>query len=149
MTDVTVYVTHHYNSVFYVEPTCGDWTLQRVRVRAVAWAFLGDPDKGANGRGNHGGNRLANYSRSDIGEVMLPDGRLGEVYLQPGEMVLYEGAWLRHGRPMRFKVRRQTSAFVSSCGRSHSARGLDDFTTPKTSLTRSIALPSIITPTRS
>lgn len=38
-------------------------------------------------------------------EVLLPHGRVGEVYLQPGEMVLYEGAWLRHGRPMRFKVR--------------------------------------------
>ena len=38
-------------------------------------------------------------------EVLLPGGRVGEVYLQPGEMVLYEGAWLRHGRPMRFKVR--------------------------------------------
>jgi hypothetical protein len=35
--------------------------------------------------------------------VLLPHGRVGEVYLQPGEMVLYEGAWLRHGRPMRFK----------------------------------------------
>ena len=23
--------------------------------------------------------------------------------MQPGELVLYEGAWLRHGRPMRFK----------------------------------------------
>ena len=30
-------------------------------------------------------------------EVLLPDGNVGEVYLQPGEMVLYEGAWLRHG----------------------------------------------------
>ena len=36
-------------------------------------------------------------------EVLLPSGRAAEVYLQPGEMVLYEGAWLRHGRPMRFK----------------------------------------------
>mmetsp|Transcript_43438 Transcript_43438/g.87823 ORF Transcript_43438/g.87823 Transcript_43438/m.87823 type:complete len:388 (-) Transcript_43438:150-1313(-) len=36
-------------------------------------------------------------------EVLLPSGRAGEVYLQPGEMVLYEGAWLRHGRPMRLK----------------------------------------------
>jgi len=26
----------------------------------------------------------------------------GEVYLQPGEIVLYEGARLKHGRPMRF-----------------------------------------------
>jgi prolyl 4-hydroxylase len=25
-----------------------------------------------------------------------------EVYLQPGEMVLYEGAAFQHGRPMRF-----------------------------------------------
>merc|ERR1712151_617237 len=27
---------------------------------------------------------------------------LKEVYMQPGEMVLYEGARLQHGRPMRF-----------------------------------------------
>eukprot|EP00040_Diaphanoeca_grandis_P023058 m.124870 g.124870 ORF g.124870 m.124870 type:complete len:542 (+) comp29086_c0_seq6:334-1959(+) len=36
-------------------------------------------------------------------EVLLPNKTVGEVYLQPGEMVLYEGAWIRHGRPMRFK----------------------------------------------
>ena len=38
-------------------------------------------------------------------EVMRNDngGHLGEVYLQPGEMVLYEGARLKHGRPMRLK----------------------------------------------
>mmetsp|Transcript_15335 Transcript_15335/g.39474 ORF Transcript_15335/g.39474 Transcript_15335/m.39474 type:complete len:474 (-) Transcript_15335:179-1600(-) len=36
-------------------------------------------------------------------EIMLGNKSVGEVYLQPGEMVLYEGAWLRHGRPMRFK----------------------------------------------
>lgn len=36
-------------------------------------------------------------------EVLLPDGNVGEVYLQAGQMVLYEGAWLRHGRPMRFR----------------------------------------------
>eukprot|EP00928_Gymnodinium_smaydae_P045770 TRINITY_DN30472_c0_g1_i1.p1 TRINITY_DN30472_c0_g1~~TRINITY_DN30472_c0_g1_i1.p1 ORF type:complete len:427 (-),score=41.62 TRINITY_DN30472_c0_g1_i1:67-1347(-) len=36
-------------------------------------------------------------------EVMMTNGRIGEVYLQPGEMVLYEGAWLRHGRPMRLR----------------------------------------------
>merc|ERR1712187_19481 len=37
-------------------------------------------------------------------EVVHPhqDG-LYEVYLQPGEMVLYEGARVIHGRPMRFK----------------------------------------------
>lgn len=31
------------------------------------------------------------------------DGSCSEVYLQPGEMVLYEGARFRHGRPMRFQ----------------------------------------------
>jgi hypothetical protein len=36
-------------------------------------------------------------------EVLLGNKEVGEVYLQPGEIVLYEGAWLRHGRPMRFK----------------------------------------------
>jgi len=36
-------------------------------------------------------------------EVLLPNKTVGEVYLQPGEMVLYEGAWIRHGRPKRFK----------------------------------------------
>lgn len=36
-------------------------------------------------------------------EVLLTNDRVGEVYLQPGELVLYEGAWLRHGRPMRFR----------------------------------------------
>eukprot|EP00928_Gymnodinium_smaydae_P024860 TRINITY_DN1999_c0_g2_i2.p1 TRINITY_DN1999_c0_g2~~TRINITY_DN1999_c0_g2_i2.p1 ORF type:complete len:433 (+),score=43.87 TRINITY_DN1999_c0_g2_i2:68-1366(+) len=36
-------------------------------------------------------------------EVLLPNGRVGEVYLQPGEMVLYEGAWLMHGRPQVFR----------------------------------------------
>lgn len=35
--------------------------------------------------------------------MLLPNKTTGEVYLQPGQMVLYEGAWLRHGRPMRFK----------------------------------------------
>lgn len=34
-------------------------------------------------------------------EVMGDDGEYYEVYLQPGEMVLYEGARLFHGRPMR------------------------------------------------
>lgn len=36
-------------------------------------------------------------------ELYLPHGKVAEVYLQPKELVLYEGAWLRHGRPMRFK----------------------------------------------
>ena len=31
------------------------------------------------------------------------NGEVGEVFLLPGQLVLYEGAWLRHGRPMRLK----------------------------------------------
>ena len=49
--DLTLYVTHHYRSVVYVHPATRDFTMQRVRVRAVAWAFLSDPVEGASGRG--------------------------------------------------------------------------------------------------
>jgi len=35
-------------------------------------------------------------------EVVRENGERYEVYLQPGEMVLYEGAKIQHGRPMRF-----------------------------------------------
>ena len=98
VTDLTVYVTHHYYSVFYVEPTCGDWTLQRVRVRAVAWAFLGDADKGANGRGY----RLTNFSRGDVGEVVYLDGTnnykiLDNDLLGTGIIIHTGGHGLNHG----------------------------------------------------
>lgn len=59
--DLTVYVTHYYYSVFYVQPSCKDWTLKNVRVRAVAWAMLSDPSV-SNGRGN----RLANVSTQAV-----------------------------------------------------------------------------------
>jgi hypothetical protein len=36
-------------------------------------------------------------------EVLTEDGDCYEVYLQPGELVLYEGGKFRHGRPMRFR----------------------------------------------
>eukprot|EP00658_Telonema_sp_P-2_P066581 TRINITY_DN55570_c0_g1_i1.p1 TRINITY_DN55570_c0_g1~~TRINITY_DN55570_c0_g1_i1.p1 ORF type:complete len:315 (-),score=68.89 TRINITY_DN55570_c0_g1_i1:230-1174(-) len=36
-------------------------------------------------------------------EIVGADGKLREIYLQPGEMLLYEGARFLHGRPMRFK----------------------------------------------
>merc|ERR1712203_1088801 len=36
-------------------------------------------------------------------EVTSENGDHYEAYLQPGEMVLYEGAKLRHGRPMRLR----------------------------------------------
>jgi len=46
-------------------------------------------------------------ARADVGwplEVIHPHKPgLMEVYLQPGEMVLYEGARVTHGRPMRFQ----------------------------------------------
>jgi hypothetical protein len=45
-------------------------------------------------------------------EVLLPDGKVGEVYLQPGELVLYEGAWLRHGRPMRLRGKEFANIFT-------------------------------------
>lgn len=45
-------------------------------------------------------------------EVMLDDGTTLEVYLQPGEMVLYEGARLFHGRPMRFNGDKFANVFT-------------------------------------
>jgi hypothetical protein len=68
--DLTLYVTHHYVAVLYVHPATRDFTLQRVRVRAVAWAFLGDPVSGATGRGG----RSVDFSASDIGPVVYLDG---------------------------------------------------------------------------
>mmetsp|Transcript_6645 Transcript_6645/g.27883 ORF Transcript_6645/g.27883 Transcript_6645/m.27883 type:complete len:464 (-) Transcript_6645:1231-2622(-) len=44
-------------------------------------------------------------------ELYLADRRVAEVYLQPQELVLYEGAWLRHGRPMRFNGREFANVF--------------------------------------
>lgn len=45
-------------------------------------------------------------------EVIGPDGRVCEVYLMPGEMVLYEGARIRHGRPMRLRGDEFANVFV-------------------------------------
>eukprot|EP00929_Paragymnodinium_shiwhaense_P007857 TRINITY_DN111775_c0_g1_i1.p1 TRINITY_DN111775_c0_g1~~TRINITY_DN111775_c0_g1_i1.p1 ORF type:complete len:420 (+),score=92.01 TRINITY_DN111775_c0_g1_i1:60-1319(+) len=36
-------------------------------------------------------------------EAISPEGDCYEVYLQPGELVLYEGGRLKHGRPMRLR----------------------------------------------
>ena len=44
-------------------------------------------------------------------ELYLPDNRVAEVYLQPMEIILYEGAWLRHGRPMRFQGQEFANVF--------------------------------------
>ena len=42
------------------------------------------------------------------------DGKGGgvEVYMQPGEMILYEGATFKHGRPMRFRGRMFGNVFT-------------------------------------
>jgi len=45
-------------------------------------------------------------------EVIRPDGTTCEVYLQPGEMVLYEGARIMHGRPERFNGTYFANAFT-------------------------------------
>jgi len=46
-------------------------------------------------------------------EVVLPNNAgVAEVYLQPGEMVLYEGGRLKHGRPMRLKGTEFANAFT-------------------------------------
>ena len=47
VTNLTVYITHHYNSVFYVYPQCSDWTLQHVvermsSVRLLPWTEASD-----------------------------------------------------------------------------------------------------------
>lgn len=45
-------------------------------------------------------------------EVVFNATHRAEVYLQPGEIVLYEGARLRHGRPMRFNGTSFSNVFV-------------------------------------
>ena len=64
--DLTLYISHFYHSVIFVGPECTSFELLGVRVRAVAYAMLGDPCKGANGRGE----RLADYNAKDLGEVV-------------------------------------------------------------------------------
>jgi len=44
-------------------------------------------------------------------EVTGENGDCHEVFLQPGELVLYEGGKLRHGRPMRFRGKEFANVF--------------------------------------
>lgn len=44
-------------------------------------------------------------------EVISEEGEVYEVYLQPGEMVLYEGGKLKHGRPMRLRGENFSNVF--------------------------------------
>eukprot|EP00656_Telonema_subtile_P034163 TRINITY_DN38289_c0_g1_i1.p1 TRINITY_DN38289_c0_g1~~TRINITY_DN38289_c0_g1_i1.p1 ORF type:complete len:421 (+),score=63.86 TRINITY_DN38289_c0_g1_i1:113-1375(+) len=59
-------------------------------------------------------------------EVVGEDGLVREVYLQPGEMVLYEGARLLHGRPMRFKGNHFGNIFSHFKPRKYVGSGHDD-----------------------
>ena len=65
--DLSIYISHHYYSCIYVHPQATSFRMQRVRVRAVAWAMLGDPCPAQTGRGN----RFANFSRAQVGEVVM------------------------------------------------------------------------------
>lgn len=72
--DLTFYVTHFYFSVVYVHPTCKNWGMERVRIRAAAWAMLSDPGTPKDPIQNGRGNRVANFSREQIGDVVYLDG---------------------------------------------------------------------------
>lgn len=56
-------------------------------------------------------------------EVITEDGTTVEVYLQPGEMVLYEGARFLHGRPMRLQGEAFANVFTHFSPVSYSAVG--------------------------
>merc|ERR1712187_225706 len=45
-------------------------------------------------------------------EVVSANGTHFDVYLQPGEMILYEGARIKHGRPKRFRGESFANLFV-------------------------------------
>jgi prolyl 4-hydroxylase len=45
-------------------------------------------------------------------QILDHQGKLHEVMIQPGEMVLYESARLIHGRPTPFKGKRYDNLFV-------------------------------------
>jgi len=44
-------------------------------------------------------------------EILTKDRDCIQVYLQPGQMVLYEGAHFKHGRPMRFQGHEYANIF--------------------------------------
>ena len=79
--DLAIYVSSFYHSVVHVGPTTVDFTLQRVRVRAAAYAMLDDrgcgTTCGSNSRGNNisclndscpnNKHRFANFSHMSSG----------------------------------------------------------------------------------
>ena len=114
--DLTLYVTHHYVAVVYVHPATRDFTLQRVRVRAVAWAFLGDPISGATGRGG----RSVDFSASDIGPVVYLDGcnnyRIVDNDLLGTSTLSPRAATSRASRNWEAALRRMASSHATPCG---------------------------------
>ena len=53
--------------------------------------------------------------QTDVGwplELIEPDGSVIEVYMQPGQMLLYEGSRVPHGRPRRFEGDSFANVFV-------------------------------------
>ena len=89
--DLAVYVSSFYHSVVYVGPSAVDFSLQRVRVRAAAYAMLDDRSCsktcGESSRGNNisclndscpnNKHRLANFSHMSSGEVVMLAGNSG------------------------------------------------------------------------
>ena len=89
--DLAIYVSSFYHSVVHVGPSTIDFSLQRVRVRAAAYAMLDDRSCGttcgANSRGNNiscldntcpqNKHRFANFSHMSSGEVVMLAGNSG------------------------------------------------------------------------
>ena len=101
--DLSIYVSHYYYSVFFVYPACTDFSMQRVRVRGVAWAMLSDPCPHVSGRGN----RLANFTRTEVGEIIYLDGNtnykiVDNDLLATGITIHTGGHGLNQGGPARY-----------------------------------------------
>ena len=89
--DLSIYISSFYHSVVHVGPSTIDFRLQRVRVRAAAYAMLDDRSCsttcGSNSRGNNiscldntcpaNKHRFANFSHMSSGEVVMLAGNSG------------------------------------------------------------------------
>jgi hypothetical protein len=100
--DLAIYVSSFYHSVVHVGPTTVDFTLQRVRVRAAAYAMLDDrgcgTTCGSNSRGNNisclndscpnNKHRFANFSHMSSGN----ETGFGAILYYPPEMFAKTGS---------------------------------------------------------
>lgn len=90
--DLSLYISSFYHSVIYVHPSSIAFALQRVRVRAAAYAMLDSRQCGTTCGGNSRGNniscllgdtcpnnkhRFANFSHMSAGEVVMLAGNVG------------------------------------------------------------------------